>query len=80
MCTHLPLQVAVYDPKVSHEQILRDLSVPKFEWDRPDYSRSHTQLLDNVQVRQKWGNCVWCMHPLTDSLATALGWIGPGVM
>lgn len=44
-------QVAVYDPKVTSEQIFRDMSTPKFEWDRPDYSRSHTRLLDNVQVR-----------------------------
>nr|AAX43992.1 UDP-glucose dehydrogenase [Dunaliella salina] len=43
-------KVAVYDPKVTSEQIFRDMSTPKFEWDRPDYSRSHTRLLDNVQV------------------------------
>lgn len=42
----------MYDPKVTSEQIFRDMAAPKFEWDRPDYSRSHTHLLDNVQVKR----------------------------
>ncbi len=47
----------MYDPKVTSEQIYRDMSTPKFEWDRPNYSHSHTRLLDNVQVRA-------CLGPL----------------
>ncbi|KAG1654793.1 hypothetical protein FOA52_005728 [Chlamydomonas sp. UWO 241] len=40
----------VYDPEVTTDQILRDMSTPKFEWDRPNYSRSSTHFLENVQV------------------------------
>lgn len=36
--------------QVKAEQIFRDLSTPKFEWDRPNYSRSHTKILDNIQI------------------------------
>ncbi|GFR44190.1 hypothetical protein Agub_g5373 [Astrephomene gubernaculifera] len=43
-------KVCVYDPEVSPEQIFRDMSTPKFEWDRPNYSRSQSHMLDNVQV------------------------------
>lgn len=57
MCPHVspwpasPVQLAIYDPKVTSEQIFRDISTPKFEWDRPDYSRSHSRILDNIKVR-----------------------------
>ncbi|KAL6753867.1 UDP-glucose dehydrogenase [Haematococcus lacustris] len=43
-------KVHVYDPQVTSDQVFRDLSTSKFEWDRPDYSRSHTRILDNVKV------------------------------
>ncbi|GIL68351.1 hypothetical protein Vafri_21559 [Volvox africanus] len=43
-------KVCVYDPEVTPEQIFRDLSAPKFEWDRPNYSRSQSHMLENVQV------------------------------
>ncbi|KXZ42592.1 hypothetical protein GPECTOR_132g604 [Gonium pectorale] len=41
---------SIYDPEVTPEQIFRDLSAPKFEWDRPNYSRSASHMLENVQV------------------------------
>ncbi|KAG2432424.1 hypothetical protein HYH02_012995 [Chlamydomonas schloesseri] len=41
----------IYDPEVTPEQIFRDLSAPKFEWDRPNYSRSQSHMLENVQVQ-----------------------------
>lgn len=50
-------RVAVFDPEVTSDQIFRDLSTPKFEWDRPDYSRSHSRILENVQV------CATAMQP-----------------
>ncbi|KAG2493896.1 hypothetical protein HYH03_007833 [Edaphochlamys debaryana] len=40
----------IFDPEVTPEQIFRDLSAPKFEWDRPNYSRSQSHMLENVQV------------------------------
>ncbi|GLC34216.1 UDP-glucose 6-dehydrogenase 1 [Pleodorina starrii] len=43
-------KVCVFDPEVTPEQIFRDLSAPKFEWDRPNYSRSQSHMLENVQV------------------------------
>lgn len=43
-------KVCVYDPEVTAEQIFRDLSAPKFEWDRPNYNRSASNMLENVQV------------------------------
>jgi UDPglucose 6-dehydrogenase len=43
-------RVCVYDPEVTPEQIFRDLTAPKFEWDRPNYSRSQSHMLENVQV------------------------------
>lgn len=46
-------KVCIYDPQVTSDQIFRDLSAPKFEWDRPDYSRSHTRIMDNVKVMSK---------------------------
>ncbi|KAG2434320.1 hypothetical protein HYH02_012342 [Chlamydomonas schloesseri] len=42
---------SIYDPEVKAEQIFRDLSAPKFEWDRPNYSRSQSHMLENVQVQ-----------------------------
>ncbi|PNW81468.1 hypothetical protein CHLRE_07g357200v5 [Chlamydomonas reinhardtii] len=41
----------IFDPEVKAEQIFRDLSAPKFEWDRPNYSRSQSHMLENVQVQ-----------------------------
>lgn len=41
-------KVCVFDPQVTPDQIFRDLSTPKFEWDRPNYSRSSSHILDNV--------------------------------
>ncbi|KXZ53779.1 hypothetical protein GPECTOR_6g697 [Gonium pectorale] len=41
---------SIYDPEVTPEQIFRDLSAPKFEWDRPNYNRSASHMLENVQV------------------------------
>ncbi len=52
-------QLAVYDPKVTADQIFRDLSTAKFEWDRPDYSRSHSRLLENVKVSN---TCTHMVH------------------
>ncbi|KAJ9525207.1 hypothetical protein QJQ45_020743 [Haematococcus lacustris] len=43
-------KVSIFDPQVTSDQVFRDLSTSKFEWDRPDYSRSHTRILDNVKV------------------------------
>ncbi|KAL6746731.1 UDP-glucose dehydrogenase [Haematococcus lacustris] len=42
-------KVSIFDPQVTSDQVFRDLSTSKFEWDRPDYSRSHTRILDNVK-------------------------------
>lgn len=36
--------------QVTSDQIFRDLSAPKFEWDRPNYSKSASHILENVQV------------------------------
>ncbi|KAF6264477.1 UDP-glucose dehydrogenase [Scenedesmus sp. NREL 46B-D3] len=41
----------VYDPKVTPVQVFRDLSAPKFEWDRPHgWSKSESHITENVQV------------------------------
>ena len=41
----------VYDPKVAAIQIFRDLSAPKFAWDRPHgWNKSESHIMDNVQV------------------------------
>mmetsp|Transcript_23343 Transcript_23343/g.51232 ORF Transcript_23343/g.51232 Transcript_23343/m.51232 type:complete len:478 (+) Transcript_23343:158-1591(+) len=40
----------IYDPEVKPDQIFRDLSTPKFEWDRPNYSKSASHILQNVQI------------------------------
>jgi UDPglucose 6-dehydrogenase len=43
-------KVFIYDPQVSTDQIFRDLSTPKFEWDRPNYNETQTKILENVTV------------------------------
>eukprot|EP00877_Chromochloris_zofingiensis_P011538 jgi/Chrzof1/6638/Cz19g03190.t1 len=44
-------QVVVYDPKVQALQVYRDLSAPKFEWDRPHgWNKSESRILESVQV------------------------------
>ena len=43
-------KVCVYDPEVSPDQIFRDMSTPKFEWDKPNYTKSASHFLENVQV------------------------------
>ncbi len=42
--------VCIYDPEVKQEQVLRDMSMPKFEWDNPYYHKSMSKFLDNVKV------------------------------
>ncbi|MEW5298888.1 MAG: hypothetical protein WDW36_001962 [Sanguina aurantia] len=42
--------LVISDPEVTSEQIFRDLSTPKFEWDRPNYSKSSSIMLDNVTI------------------------------
>lgn len=42
-------KLSLYDPKVTSDQIFRDLSTAKFEWDRPDYSRSQSRIMENVK-------------------------------
>lgn len=43
-------QCCVYDPEVKSDQIFRDMSTPKFEWDRPNYSSSTSRFIENVSV------------------------------
>lgn len=43
-------RVCIYDPEVKSEQIFRDMSTPKFEWDRPNYNKTESHMLENVQV------------------------------
>uniref|UniRef100_A0A7S0WV08 UDP-glucose 6-dehydrogenase n=1 Tax=Chlamydomonas leiostraca TaxID=1034604 RepID=A0A7S0WV08_9CHLO len=57
-------KVAIYDPEVTSDQIFRDLSTPKFEWDRPDYSRSHSRILENVQTCQSAEEAVKDAHAI----------------
>lgn len=40
----------IYDPKVTPDQIYRDMTTPKFEWDRPLYTKSQSSILENVVV------------------------------
>jgi UDPglucose 6-dehydrogenase len=40
----------IYDPEVKSETIFRDMSTPKFEWDRPMYNKSASKYMENVQV------------------------------
>ena len=47
-----PSRCVIYDPEVKSDQIFRDMSTPKFEWDRPNYSKSASRYMENVQVRQ----------------------------
>ena len=49
---HCPSRCVIYDPEVKSDQIFRDMSTPKFEWDRPNYSKSASRYMENVQVRQ----------------------------
>ena len=51
----------IYDPEVSPDQIFRDMSTPKFEWDKPNYTKSASHFLDNVQVGAMlcWGWACW---------------------
>ncbi len=48
-----PALLAIAAPQVTSDQIFRDLSAPKFEWDRPNYSKSTSHILENVQVRRR---------------------------
>mmetsp|Transcript_2047 Transcript_2047/g.3218 ORF Transcript_2047/g.3218 Transcript_2047/m.3218 type:complete len:484 (-) Transcript_2047:397-1848(-) len=43
-------KLSIYDPKVSSEQMFRDISTPKFDWDRPHYNQSQSRILDNITV------------------------------
>ena len=43
-------KVCIYDPEVKSDQIFRDMSTPKFEWDKPNYTQSVSRYLENVQV------------------------------
>jgi UDPglucose 6-dehydrogenase len=46
-------RVVVYDPKVQALQVFRDLSAPKFAWDRPyGWAKSESRILESVQVAQ----------------------------
>ena len=46
-------RVVVYDPKVAALQVFRDLSAPKFAWDRPyGWAKSESRILESVQVVQ----------------------------
>lgn len=45
---------AIYDPEVKQDQIFRDMSTPKFEWDRPNYNKTESHFLDNVQVGSRY--------------------------
>ena len=48
-------KVCIYDPEVAPDQIFRDMSTPKFEWDRPNYTKSSSNFLENVTVRAPSG-------------------------
>ncbi|KAI8467953.1 MAG: UDP-glucose dehydrogenase [Monoraphidium minutum] len=42
---------AVYDPKVAPIQMFRDLSAPKYAWDRPHgWTKSENHIMENVQA------------------------------
>eukprot|EP00798_Chlamydomonas_sp_ICE-L_P007612 gene7612-767_t len=43
-------KICIYDPEVSADQIFRDLSAPKFEWDRPNYGKSTGSIMSNATV------------------------------
>eukprot|EP00955_Chlamydomonas_euryale_P075623 362387-Chlamydomonas_euryale.AAC.6 len=68
---------AIYDPEVKQDQIFRDMSTPKFEWDRPNYNKTESHFLDNVQVcghgaPDTSGGCRVCSTPedaITDAHA-----------
>lgn len=45
-------KIHVYDPKVTPNQIYLDLTTPKFEWDRPLYTKSASSILENVTVSE----------------------------
>lgn len=45
-------KLCIYDPEVKSDQIFRDMSTPKFEWDRPNYNKTESHMLENVEVRQ----------------------------
>jgi UDPglucose 6-dehydrogenase len=46
-------RLVVFDPKVQALQVFRDLSAPKFAWDRPHgWAKSESHILENVQVVQ----------------------------
>lgn len=43
-------QLAIYDPKVSAAQIMKDLKCPKFEWDHPNGHRAEVAPSDNCSI------------------------------
>lgn len=43
-------KLAVYDPKVSEAQILKDLDCPKFEWDHPNAQMKQIASSDSLTV------------------------------
>ena len=47
---------AIWDPKVEAIQMFRDLSAPKYAWDRPHgWTKSEHHIMENVQARGAGG-------------------------
>jgi UDP-glucose 6-dehydrogenase len=48
---------AVYDPQVPPIQMFRDLSAPKYAWDRPHgWTKSENHIMESVQVGREGGS------------------------
>jgi len=52
----------IYDPQVSSDQIFRDMSTPKFEWDRPNYNKTESHFLENVDIAKSELDAVTDAH------------------
>jgi len=57
-------KVAIYDPEVKQDQMFRDMSTPKFEWDRPNYNKTESHFLENVQYAQTAADAVDGAHAI----------------
>nr|AFK35914.1 unknown [Lotus japonicus] len=47
-------KLSIYDPQVSEEQILKDLSMKKFDWDHPAHLQPTSPTSNNQQVSVVW--------------------------
>jgi len=54
----------IFDPEVSPEMIFRDMSTPKFEWDKPNYTKSASRFLENVLIGSSAEDAVKGAHAI----------------